>query len=120
MLTQHSYLGYTATPVANFLIAKVNNLSPQSATILEPGSLYTGAKYFFGNIKNKNKNIKIIEEKNIDELKDKPDSLTEAIKVFLIGVAQGLLDGDHKKKKTRSMLIHPLLKLNFIKLGMIG
>ena len=49
LLTQHSYLGYTATPVANFLIAKVNNLSPQSATILEPGSLYTGAKYFFGN-----------------------------------------------------------------------
>ena len=111
LLTQHSYLGYTATPVANFLIAKVNNLSPQSATILEPGSLYTGAKYFFGNIKNKNDHIKIIEEKNIDELQVKPDSLTEAIKVFLIGVAQGLLDGDHKKKKTRSMLIHPSVKI---------
>src|SRR6056300_58009 len=49
LLKQHSYLGYTATPIANFLIAQVNHLSPQSATILEPGSLYTGAKYFFGN-----------------------------------------------------------------------
>ena len=63
LLTQHSYLGYTATPVANFLIAKVNHLSPQSATILEPGSQYTGAKYFFGNLKNKNYHIKIIEDK---------------------------------------------------------
>lgn len=109
MLKQHSYLGYTATPVANFLIAQVNHLSPQSATILEPGSLYTGAKFFFGNEDNKKNHIKIISE---DKLKDhqnkiKPESLTEAIKVFLIGVAQGLLKNEHKDKKTRSMLIHP-------------
>ncbi len=107
LLKQHSYLGYTATPMANFLIAQVSLLSPQSATILEPGSLYTGAKFFFGNEINKKNHIRVITEENINENKIKPESLTEAIKVFLIGVAQGLMNKEHTKKKTRSMLIHP-------------
>ncbi len=114
LLPQHSYLGYTATPVANFLIAKVNHLSPQSATILEPGSQYTGAKFFFGNLENKKNHVKIIKEKKTD-LEVKPDSLTEAIKVFLIGVAQGLMNNEHLKKKTRSMLIHPSVNIEIHK-----
>ena len=107
LLKQHSYLGYTATPVANFLIAQVNHLSPQSATILEPGSLYTGAKFFFGTEENKKNHIKIIKEENTSKNDVKPESLTEAIKFFIVGVAQGLINNEHKKKKTRSMLIHP-------------
>ena len=65
--------------------------------------------FLFALIRNNN----WISSKNlsIDELQVKPDSLTDAIKVFLIGVAQGLIDGDHKKKKTRSMLIHPSVKI---------
>ena len=39
----HTFLGYTATPLANFLISTVNYLSPKSGTVLKPGSLYTGA-----------------------------------------------------------------------------
>ncbi len=103
MLKQHSYLGYTATPVANFLIAQVNHLSPQSATILEPGSLYTGAKFFFGNEDNKKNHIKVISEDKLNDHQNKikPESLTEAIKVFLIGVAQGLLKNEHKDKKNK-------------------
>lgn len=107
LLKQHTYLGYTATPVANFLIAQVSHLSPQSATILEPGSLYTGAKYFFGDQNNKKNHIKIINEDNINDNKIKPESLTDAIKIFLIGVAEGLINKEHTKKKTRSMLVHP-------------
>ena len=75
LLIQHSYLGYTATPVANFLIAQVSHLSPQSATILEPGSMYTGANYFFGNSDNEKKHIRIIKEENINDNKIKPESL---------------------------------------------
>ena len=48
LLPKHTFLGYTATPMANFLISTVNNLSPRSGTVLAPGSLYTGAKFFFG------------------------------------------------------------------------
>ena len=99
LLKQHSYLGYTATPVANFLIAQVNHLSPQSATILEPGSLYTGAKFFFGTEENKKNHIKIIKEENTSKNDVKPESLTEAIKFFIVGVAQGLINNEHKKKK---------------------
>ena len=107
LLRQHSYLGYTATPVANFLIAQVSHLSPQSATILEPGSLYTGAKFFFGDEKRFKDHIKLIKEKNIVKNQEKPDSLVEALKVFLIGVAQGLMNKDHLNKKVRTMLVHP-------------
>ncbi len=107
LLKQHSYLGYTATPVANFLIAQVNHLSPQSATILEPGSLYTGAKFFFGTEEIKKNHIKIVTEENPSKNDVKPDSLTEAIKFFIVGVAQGLMNNEHLNKKTRSMLIHP-------------
>ncbi len=107
LLRQHSYLGYTATPVANFLIAQVSHLSPQSATILEPGSLYTGANFFFGNEKRFKSHIKEVEEENIVKNQIKPDSLVEALKVFLIGVAYGLMKGDHMNKKVRTMLVHP-------------
>ena len=107
LLRQHSYLGYTATPVANFLIAQVSHLSPQSATILEPGSLYTGANFFFGNEKRFNDHIKEVKEKNIVKNKIKPDSLVEALKVFLIGAAYGIIKKDHMNKKVRTMLVHP-------------
>jgi LysM repeat protein len=107
LLRQHSYLGYTATPVANFLIAQVSHLSPQSATVLEPGSQYTGANFFFGDEKRFNDHIKLVKEENIVKNKEKPDSLVEALKVFLIGVTYGLMNNDHLNKKVRTMLVHP-------------
>ncbi len=60
LLPRHTFLGYTATPMANFLISTVNNLSPKSGTVLAPGSLYTGAKYFFGTKENKSKHVKLV------------------------------------------------------------
>ena len=106
LLPRHTFIGYTATPMANFLISTVNNLSPRSGTVLSPGSLYTGAKYFFGIEENKSKHVKLVTEKY--EKGTRPKSLLEAIRVFVIGVACGMMNGDHKnKKKKRSMLIHP-------------
>ena len=62
ILPKHTFLGYTATPLANFLISTVNNLSPRSGTVLAPGSMYTGAKYFLEQRKKK-KHVKLVSEK---------------------------------------------------------
>ena len=106
LLPRHTFIGYTATPMANMLISTVNNLSPKSATVLAPGSLYTGAKYFFGIEENKLNHVKLVKEKYQKEVR--PKSLSEAIRIFVLGVACGMMKGDHKiKKKKRSMLIHP-------------
>ena len=106
LLPRHTFLGYTATPMANFLISTVNNLSPKSGTVLAPGSLYTGAKYFFGTKENKSKHVKLVTEKYEKEVR--PKSLLEAIRIFVLGVACGMMNGDHKNKdKKRSMLVHP-------------
>ncbi len=106
LLPKHTFLGYTATPMANFLISTVNNLSPKSGTVLAPGSMYTGAKYFFGIEENKKKHVKLVSEKY--EKGVRPNSLLEAVRIFILGVACGMMNGDHKKKqKKRSMLIHP-------------
>ena len=106
LLPKHTFLGYTATPMANFLISTVNNLSPRSGTVLAPGSLYTGAKYFFGTDENKKKHVKLVTEKY--EQGVRPKSLLEALRIFVLGVACGMMNGDHKNKnKKRSMLVHP-------------
>ncbi len=106
ILPKHTFLGYTATPLANFLISTVNNLSPRSGTVLAPGSMYTGAKYFFGTEENKKKHVKLVSEKY--EQGVRPKSLLEALRIFILGVACGMINGDHKNKdKKRSMLIHP-------------
>ena len=108
LLPRHTFLGYTATPLANYLISTVNNLSPKHGSLLEPGSMYTGAKYFFGTSENKRKHVKIVKEVNVAKSGEKPKTLAEAIRVFILGVAYGMQNGDHlNKKKNRSMLIHP-------------
>ena len=107
LLPRHTFLGYTATPLANYLISTVNNLSPKHGSLLEPGSMYTGAKYFFGTSENKKKHVKIVKEINAAKSGEKPKTLAEAIRIFILGVAYGWKNKDHKNKKKRSMLIHP-------------
>jgi hypothetical protein len=108
-LDVHTFLGYTATPLANFLISTVNYLSPKSGTVLKAGSLYTGANYFFGTSDQINKHVIQIED-DIVKSKEKPPSLAAAIRIFVLGVAFGINNGDHLKKKSRSMLIHPSIQ----------
>lgn len=110
-LDVHTFLGYTATPLANFLISTVNYLSPKSGTILKPGSLYTGANYFFGDKERLSKHIIQIED-DIIKSREKPASLSQAIRIFVIGVAFGIQNGDHISKKLRSMLIHPSMSVS--------
>ena len=51
----------------------------------------------------------------------RPKSLLEALRIFILGVACGMINGDHKNKdKKRSMLIHPLQVEQFIKNIKIG
>lgn len=106
VLDVHTFLGYTATPLANFLISTVNYLSPKSGTILKPGSLYTGANYFFGDREKMDTHVVEIED-DVSKSETKPPSLSEAIRIFILGVAFGIHEGDHLNKKSRSMLIHP-------------
>jgi len=104
----HTFLGYTATPLANFLISTVNYLSPKSGTVLKPGSLYTGANYFFGSEDRITRHVVRLED-DLAKTKEKPDSLGEAIRIFVLGVAYGLHNKEHRDKKSRSMLVHPSL-----------
>ena len=72
---------------------------------LTPGSEYTGGKAFFEG------DFSLIRRIRSDEigtsecpLLEAPDSLLEAMRIFFIGVAVGLLNGG---KDNRSMMIHP-------------
>ena len=105
-LNLHTFLGYTATPMAQFLIETVNYLYPKSATILKPGSNYTGAQYYFKD-KDNFKNHVIQIDDDLPKSEEKPNTLCEAIRFFVLGVACGMAAEEHINKKSRSMLIHP-------------
>ena len=107
-LNKHTFLAYTATPMAQFLISTVNHLSPKSGTVLTPGKHYTGAQYFFGQgAKQQNKHTRIVEETETDDPSIMPNSLRKAIRLFILGVAIGIKEQDHTEGKSRSMLVHP-------------
>lgn len=106
-----SYIQYTATPQAAFLISNNDVLSPKYHTVLSPGKGYTGGKFFF---ENKNYNlVKIIPSTPIDEVFDHrrnnlramPSSLISALMQFLLSVAIAVF---HQRRiKFLSMMVHP-------------
>lgn len=106
-LPSHSYIQYTATPQAAFLIDSNDILSPTYHTVLTPGKGYTGGKFFF-----KNQDLQLISiipdnevYNNIDNpLSSMPDSLTRALKEFLISVAIVVLI--QKRETFLSMMVH--------------
>ena len=85
-------------------------LSARFVQVLTPGTKYTGGKQFFDHTPSL---IRTIPEKQIPSknhsLISPPTSLQEALRVFLIGVAAGLIKRKSETEKTgnRSMLIHP-------------
>jgi hypothetical protein len=104
-LPHHTFLQYTATPQAPLLINLIDVLSPQFAEILTPGQGYTGGKDFFGATSGLIKTIPDDEIPSEEALYGPPDSLIDAMKLYFLGVACGLvLDGG---KGNRSMLVHP-------------
>lgn len=106
-LPSHSYIQYTATPQAAFLIDSNDILSPTYHTVLTPGKGYTGGKFFF---KNQDLSLtKIIPEEEVYHYRDNPlqvapKSMTEALKEFFLSVA--IVVCMQKREKFLSMMIH--------------
>lgn len=104
-LTRHSYLQYTATPQANLLAAKVDQLSPRFARVISSGDAYLGGEFFFGNPKSLN--LITIPDEDIFKKNSYPDeappSLLEALRLFWLGASHTVLTGDDTS--VRSMMI---------------
>lgn len=107
-IPNHTFLQYTATPQAPLLINIIDALSPAFVEVLEPGTGYVGGQSFFqGNMPL----VRVIEPQDIstddNPLADPPEPLREALRIFLLGVAAGLVEGRSARNLRRSMLVHP-------------
>lgn len=105
-LPNHTYLQYTATPQAPLLISIIDSLSPNFVYVLEPGEEYTGGQAFFGD---NQPNVRVIPPREVptrnNPLNEPPDTLLEALRVFMVGVAAGMRES--RNVGNRSMLVHP-------------
>ena len=105
-LPLHTYLQYTATPQAPLLISIVDSLSPNFVEVLTPGDGYVGGCDLFADNQNLVRTIPHADvPTNVDPLPAPPDSLLEALRIFMVGVAAGLMLGGNRGN--RSMLVHP-------------
>ena len=107
LIPHHTYIQYTATPQALLLINTIDILSPSFVQVLTPGADYTGGQIFFGD---DNRLLGRIPDAEIPSknhrLLTAPNTLVDAMSVFLIGVAAGLAQGD-EDSGNRSMMVHP-------------
>ena len=105
-LPVHTYLQYTATPQAPLLISIIDSLSPNFVEVLDPGDEYVGGREFFGD---NLRYVRLIPPQdvptNTNPLAEPPDSLLDALRVFMVGVAAGIHQG--RNTGNRSMLVHP-------------
>ncbi|MBA3831859.1 MAG: alpha-1,4 polygalactosaminidase [Chthoniobacterales bacterium] len=105
-LPSHTYLQYTATPQAPLLISLADSLSPDFVKLLTPGSEYVGGEAFFVDHPGL---VRVIPASDIvrpnNELDAPPKSFLEALRLFFLGVAAGILQ--HGGQGYRSMLVHP-------------
>ncbi len=106
LLPSHTFLQYTATPQAPLLINIIDMLSPNFVEVLEPGAAYTGGHAFF---EEHSDLVQVIPTAQVptaaNPLQGAPESLLDALRIFLVGVAAGLmLEGG---AGNRSMLVHP-------------
>jgi hypothetical protein len=105
-LPNHTYLQYTATPQAPLLINIIDSLSPNFVHVLEAGDQYVGGQEFFGG---NQPYIRVIPPQQVptrnNPLTEPPETLLEALRVFMVGVAAGLLESGNRGN--RSMLVHP-------------
>jgi hypothetical protein len=106
VIPNHTYLQYTATPQAPLLISIIDSLSPNFVHVLEPGEDYTGGDAFFGD---NQPNVRLIPPQevptNANPLTEPPETLLEALRVFMVGVAAALREFGNIGN--RSMLAHP-------------
>lgn len=105
-LPNHSYIQYTATPQAPLLINIMDLLSPKFHVVLTPGKTYTGGRTFF---EDNTDLIKTIPDAEVyhhkhNPLLECPQSLIEALQLFLIGTA--ITVNIQEKENFLSMMIH--------------
>lgn len=106
VLSNHSYIQYTATPQAPLLINIMDLLSPKFHVVLTPGKSYTGGKTFF---EDNTDLIFTIPDSEVyhhkhNQLAECPQSLIDALQLFLLGVA--ITVNIKQREKYLSMLIH--------------
>ncbi len=110
LLKYHSYISITATPYANLLINKFDDLSPSFIITIKPGKGYTGLDLFHGE-ENSSKYIRKLDEHEVWKLDEKDVDPTEtksferALSTFFVGSAlkQILFDDE---EDISEMLIH--------------
>lgn len=106
IIPHHTFLQYTATPQGPLLINLIDVLSPGFALTLTPGADYAGGRDFFLGAAPL---VRIIPTQEIpstaNQLNEPPDTLLEAMRLFFVGVASGIVrDGG---RGNRSMMVHP-------------
>ncbi len=105
LFPHHTFLQYTATPQALLLINLIDVLSPTFGQVLTPGAMYTGGRAFLEKDMELVRDIPPIDIPSATNvLTGAPPSLLEALRVFWLGVAAGLMEGG---VGNRSMMIHP-------------
>jgi hypothetical protein len=105
-LPHHTYLQYTATPQAPLLINIIDALSPNFADILTPGPDYCGGRDFFVQGSPYVRTIPAADIPTANRvLQRAPQSLIEAMRIFMVGVAHAIFMDD--TSDNRSMLVHP-------------
>lgn len=105
-LPSHTYLQYTATPQAPLLVSIIDSLSPNFVQVLEPGEPYVGGREFFADNLTY---VRVIPPQevptNSNPLTEPPESLLDALRIFMVGVTAGIREG--RNTGNRSMLVHP-------------
>lgn len=111
LLSHHSFLQYTATPQALFLINLIDQLSPDFGEVLTPGEDYAGGEEFFHSSRDLIREIPPEDLPQRDEVPDTPPpSLLEALRLFFVGVAAGRINRS-EEMRNRSMMIHPTYRV---------
>ncbi|MGH9338698.1 MAG: Z1 domain-containing protein [Acidobacteriota bacterium] len=106
LLPSHTLLQYTATPQAPLLVSIVDEISPDYVCVIEPGSEYTGGRYFF----QEHRDVFVREIPASDLIGtgdlgiEPPQSLLVAFANYSLGCAAGTIQGWPPQ---RSMLVHP-------------
>src|SRR5207302_1299031 len=112
MLANHTFLQYTATPQGNLLINLIDVLSPDFASLLQPGSGYVGGSAFFRPL---SPSARIIPPADIPDPAhppvEPPESLHEALRLFFVGAASGMIRREDDPRN-RSMMVHPSREIN--------
>ncbi len=102
LLKLHAFISVTATPQANLLIHLYDQLSPDFATLVEPGEGYCGLDVFHSTY---DYVVEVSDSEELTEGEGIPNSLVKALAMFFVACA---INNYRQEKRTKSsMLIHP-------------